>query len=1204
MNVQIKLMPFQRVLSLLHDVLNNNYMPERYKNMRRENLLEECKNIVETEDYKNLPIIEEIFCIYEALHNNIEEGKERLSKTNIIDNIKDYVERESKKGYGNIRLDYESYKLKTLIYYNDNNYNNYIAYMAGSFYTDQEYRTFLANVQKGLNRVSFNKIDNSQRLYDLKTKRNGYISRVKKAVNSNTQDGYHADFVLDNNKFFLLRDKDNAIDVIYNWIIKNTQAGILEEWKTYLYNQLSQKGHIIECNVINYTNTNLRGLVLSGAVDTDLIRSIRKEGMAIGEIIIPKEPVDLDPNMTFIDAMTKFIIPHVTQNDHLYDIGDEMSNVFKSPIIYKKDNKLKKTYLYERQKVIAQGMLNAIKEGRHNQILNGGMGIGKTYISVMLAFATLTEYFKRDYGRISIFCQSHILPKWERQFAEALPNIPLKFIQINNYKDVLDLSGKKPEGIEVYLLPKDRVKRSYLIEFASNSKFKLSDNFYKEYKKITEAKNEGKNIFIVNGIKPSEMKVFSRRIESTLNKWVCIAKEVFDEAENVIGYKITTTSKLLKEKFGKTNKYYDFQIDNLDKILDLHEELNIEKWKQEELNMDSKTYYPKITCPTCGGAVFNKAEDQLSEDDCNEFLTRPPKTKSNRNNKCQNYIKVDGTPLTERERKLIINNDIDYIISDNEIHPYIDSNDSPITDQEELQAIKSGKSDQRYKIALKKCDTPMWTAADRKGYRTINSIDLLRKRFGDGFIDVNIADESHLYSSESAQGQAFSNLCKMSKINIGLTGTLTGGKASHMFYTLYRMIPGKMSRHYKYDEISKFIDHYGRRKKVTKLYKNNDKYNQSGQGKVSSSGWNEIPGISPMLYSHFLSDIMISRKIENMGFDMPELNFFKYDVQMSNELKKGYESLKSDILSFMKANKDINLGGTYLNALLSYPDMPLTKPLMYEDSLIHNPEPIDIENIILPKEKKLIDIIKRNLQEGNRSLVYITYTGEKAVDRRVEKVLSKAGLKVAVLKSSVNTEKREEWIDKKYKEGYTVILTNPKIVQTGLDIVQYPTIIFFQLDYDVRVVRQAESRAWRVGQDKECKVYYLTYENTIQYDALKLIGSKKKASLALEGVFAEDILSAQDDLGDSGAATLYKSLLGKIKLKEDDLDFFSEEEIRDIEEGIEIIAEEPIITETSLKTIITNGQISLFTMTKEKISNSKSKNKKKLINGQVSLFDI
>lgn len=646
-------------------------------------------------------------------------------------------------------------------------------------------------------------------------------------------------------------------------------------------------------------------------------------------------------------------------------------------------------------------------------------------------------------------------------------------------------------------------------------------------------------------------------------------------------------------------KSYDFTLTSLDEIEEYKDKIQ-EEYEGKFIGYD--TAQNGLVCPVCGGFIYDRENQQLSEDEWMNNSWSVPKTKSNRNKSCGNLIKVDGTPLMAFETKGIIKGQVEYFIAtDGEIYPYYDEEGEPIVDQETLVKIKSGKYKESYKIALKKCNASHWTAADRKGYRTVNSIDMLERRFGRKYFDINISDESHLYSAQSSQGETFAKLCRMSKVNLALTGTLTGGKASHLFYTLYRMVPEKMSKVYKYEEVTKFIDHYGRRKKVTKEHRNNDKYNKSGQGKVTSSGWNEIPGISPMLYSHFLSDIMVSRKIEDMNFDMPELKFYKYEVYLTPELKKGYDKLKDDLIAFMTTNKDINLGGTYLNALLSYPDMPLNEPLFYEDNLISNPPNIDIENKLLPKEKKLIETIDRELKQGRRVVVYITYTGTKKIDERVEKVLKNEGMKVKILKSSVKTEKREQWIEDRYNEGTQVIITNPKLVQTGLDIIGYPTLYFYEVDYDVRVVRQAESRAWRPNQEKECRVYYSYYKDTIQHDALKLIGSKKKASLALEGVFAEDILSDMGDIGDSGAAALYKALLGKVKLAEDDLDFFSDEE------EIEIIEIEPE-TITTIDTIPTTTepitQLSLFTITKDILEEKPKKKRKDTAVGQLSLFEI
>ena len=1182
----------------IYQYMNYNWIRERMVS----DIEKDMKSIVMSEFFKNeddmidkfIEFIDEWTAIKSTGEREEQDRINCIRKHQIEDVLKEKVAEYAKQGYSSISIDYESYKVKIIMTAQTDSYETNIVYLATSHLTDQEYRTFLANMQKGKKRIRFSPINkNNPSMYDLQTIKDGYISRVKKATNANTQDGYHADFIWNNDKFFLLREGDNPIDAVYQWIVENTQSGVLPEWKTYLYNTLVERGMITECEVQNLTDLEIKGIVLADAVDTDLIRDIKVEGIGIGAISIPRPPVDLDENMTFIEAMTKYIIPEINSRETLYTVGDEISKEISSPIIFKQGNKLKKTYLYPRQQVMAQGILNGIKNGRNSIILNGGMGIGKTYISIKLSNAILKDHFNRDTGRFSVYCQSHLLKKWKRQFEEALPDKKLKFYQIDSYKDVINLPGGKPDGIEVYLLPKDRVKRKYLQYHSATRKFDKSASYSKFISQLMGSL-EGDNVYVANEIKASEMKLLARMITQRFKSWTVVAKEVLADDGSIKAYRVATTSSILKEKFGDKKGYYNFEIDTLDKIWDMKEELDKEEFEYVSSDPYQKQMFG-LTCPTCGGPLYDSEHYQLSEDEFDTNLHANPKSKSDRNKKCTNYIKVDGTPLTQRERKLLIKGYLGYIVDDSIKTPYL-INDQEIT-PEEINEIKAGEYDGQYTIVLKKCDTPLWAAKDQKGYRTANAIDMLDKRFGKGFFDCSVADEVHLYTATSNQGQAFSKLCQMSKVNLALTGTLTGGKASHLYYLLYRMIPHKMSKHFKYSESTKFIDFYGRRKKVTKEYGKNSTYNKSGVGKTSTS-YSEIPGISPLLYSHFLSDIMVSRKIEDMGFDLPPLLYYKHEVDMDKDIKEGYEKLRDDIIAFMKDHKELNLGGTYLNTLLSYPDMPNIEPLMYDGWLISNPPKIDIANRILPKERKLLDTVKRELAQGRRMVVYVTYTGEKAIDKRVADVLNSQGIKTEVLKSSVPTEKREEWIEKKYKEGVMAIVCNPKLVQTGLDIVTYPSMYFYQLDYDVRVVRQAESRAWRVGQTKDCYVYYSYYNDSLQADALRLIGSKKKASLALEGVFAEDILSSSgDDVGDSGAAALYKSLLGKIKLKEDDLDFFSEEEIIEIDDVVDLPVENVAI---EVETTKEKSQLSLFTITEEKI---KKREKKKMVVGQVSLFE-
>jgi hypothetical protein len=74
-------------------------------------------------------------------------------------------------------------------------------------------------------------------------------------------------------------------------------------------------------------------------------------------------------------------------------------------------------------------------------------------------------------------------------------------------------------------------------------------------------------------------------------------------------------------------------------------------------------------------------------------------------------------------------------------------------------------------------------------------------------------------------------------------------------------------------------------------------------------------------------------------------------------------------------------------------------------------------------------------------------------------VLERAGFRVAVLKAAVKAEAREEWIAARVAEGVEVLICNPRLVATGLDLLDYPSICWYQTDYSVYTMRQASRRS-------------------------------------------------------------------------------------------------------------------------------------------------
>jgi hypothetical protein len=125
-------------------------------------------------------------------------------------------------------------------------------------------------------------------------------------------------------------------------------------------------------------------------------------------------------------------------------------------------------------------------------------------------------------------------------------------------------------------------------------------------------------------------------------------------------------------------------------------------------------------------------------------------------------------------------------------------------------------------------------------------------------------------------------------------------------------------------------------------------------------------------------------------------------------------------------------------------------------------------------------------------------------------VLRQEGIRVAVLRSSVPTDKREDWYERQLKAGVEVVICHPKLVETGLDLLAFPTLYFYETGYSLHTLRQASRRSWRIGQRFPVRVKFVTYSGTMQETCLRLMGKKMLVALMMEGKFSGEGLQALD----------------------------------------------------------------------------------------------
>ena len=405
-------------------------------------------------------------------------------------------------------------------------------------------------------------------------------------------------------------------------------------------------------------------------------------------------------------------------------------------------------------------------------------------------------------------------------------------------------------------------------------------------------------------------------------------------------------------------------------------------------------------------------------------------------------------------------------------------------------------------------------------------------------LDAVIIDELHEYSGESAQGEAMAELAGISRKTIGMTATLINGYSKGAFYLLYRLKPHLMQLdNQSYANSRGFCEEYGVIEKVYQV--DGDVYNASSKNQRRKLREKFLPGVSPLVYSRFLLENTVFLSLSDMGKELPDYEEFPIPCDMRDDVSKEYGFLESELKKVLKFDKKIanKILSRYLNLLSAYPDQPYN-----QEPVIHpqTKEPIIVPknltdiNAVLDKDEKVLALVERKVKNKERVIIYTAWT---RLDTRMKlhKMLTEKGYRVNILDVNVPPRKRESWVDDRVREGIDVLIVNPTLVQTGLDLNAFTTLVFYNVAYNLYIFRQASRRSWRINQTApRVEVYMFFYKYTMQNRALSLMASKLMAATVIEGNISEEGLAAMSDCQDL-TTQLAKELMKGIKNDVDDL---------------------------------------------------------------------
>ena len=474
---------------------------------------------------------------------------------------------------------------------------------------------------------------------------------------------------------------------------------------------------------------------------------------------------------------------------------------------------------------------------------------------------------------------------------------------------------------------------------------------------------------------------------------------------------------------------------------------------------------------------------------------------------------------------------------------------------------------------------------------------------------------------DTGNGEAFSRMGGMARKVLAMTGTPFNGRSSSIFNIEYALNPrvrerynwggaARLSKKQRGERSfqavlsengkqrgraeSRWVADMGVREQVVEERPSYDRETGAYTGTSTyERPYEEAPGISPLLVAEVL-DHAIFFSLGDLGKWLPNYEEIALPIELDADVYAEYDRTRTRLKDYLVQRRwegDTTFRGAYLQWAMGWLNAPF-RP--YE--VIHNlkhpitgaKEPYTVASIpsygeerLYAKEQALIDLVKAELADGRPCVVYLRQTATRDIQPRLERLLRLhvPEAKTFILANTVDAERREAVIEREIAKGVNVVLCNPELVKTGLDLIHFPTLIFYEIVFNLSTMMQASARSYRLNQThKHCKVYYLFAEGTMEQTAVQLMSRKQRAAKLLtgdigltgldaltegEGGFEEALLDAigrDEALLDPSQLFKADAKVGEIDLE--DAAYWNVERLDTDDEVLTVTEPDPLITLT------------------------------------------
>ncbi len=900
---------------------------------------------------------------------------------------------------------------------------------------------------------------------------------------------------------YMLSTNKSRVEDFYHYLMNHYTLPLLEEWSEYLFRRAYELGRIYSPYNAGYTGNGEYEIFLNNEwvkvkdvsvflvdLTQEQLEEIVSSGIRGGEIRVSDVP---SPDLT-VDGMDDYIVKFKKSLwKNICERIRPLVNV-KSSEIYARNVVLKKKRLFEKQQERVMGAVRSLQSGVKYALLNEGMGVGKTIQSLSIIEEFFNSLFLRKHPdkelkdcyergavkyRNIIVAPAHLTEKWKKEIEEEIPGA--EAIILNDLSQLIKIreEGPAPVGKQFYAIGKDFCKLGTWIAPVPN-RVKTKEVALPICKSCYD--EDGKEVF--------------KNPDGTCS--VCSGREFITvkTQHRLSGMVCPSCDNLLLQP---SIYHRSLQIDDYEKRVLTPADFAGKNTKN-------------ATCFCCNEQLWGASVKNIN---CGGFFGKMAR----RDSKWRKIKHYSNCAKKSTTTAFVLKGYEQDYLGKHTIKPILD--------------IEQGGYEY---------------VAMETGPRRVAPAYFIKK-YLKGYFDFCILDEVHKFEGEgTAQSNAAQAIVKASKYSLGLTGTISNGTATCIYSLLWLLEPQRMRERgwsRTGDDMLRFAKTYGTVETVYEVADNHLAYNKTSRGKMIQSP-KVKPGISPRLFLDFLIDRGVFLDITDLGKILPPLEEKISLIDMPDDVKAAYGNIMHDLKGALHTPDGSAAISNILQMGLSYPDKPYGRnPIMStktEGYVLAEPENLInyATGTLLPKEERLVDIVKQEISEGRNCFIYCSYTGEgegNVIHRLGEIVETHCNLRnrVCVINStSPAPNKREEYIKKQAAKGIKVFLINPKCCETGLDFCfdyegqwyNYPTIIFYQLTYELAVLWQASRRHYRANQKLECRTYWLAYRDSLQTAALEIMAQKQVAVSAIQGKFSSEGLASMAK-GVNAQEKLAKALL-------------------------------------------------------------------------------